>query len=332
MSAGIAAGLGALGSIGSGIAGAISQNNASKRASRIAEQAAGRFYDFADPDYQAMLLQLEELKSQGQLTPEMEAAILQDPSLMSQVSQDPRLQKAQMDALSTLANISNEGGMDPQAALALRESQIQTQGAARGSREANLMNAAQRGVSGSGLEFVSNQMADQNASNQAELTGLQQAGMANERDLSTLNQYADLAGTMGQRDVNLQSEKAKAQDAINQFNSQMRADVQQRNVGAKNVAQERNLGEQQRIADQNTLLRNQQQQYNKSMEQQKFDNSLSRAQGAAGISNAQIGAATAAGQNAANLWAGIGQTVGGVGSSLANYYAKKDDEDKKPIK
>ena len=214
--------IGAAGAIGSGIIGANASNNASKRASRTAAEASQNFANIQDPNYEEMKLKLDMLVQQGVISPEEQFAILQDPSMMAGVQKDPRLAKAEMDALSTLANINEHGGMDPQAQLAIAQAQAQTGQAARGAREANLTNAAQRGVLGSGLEFVSNQMADQDAATQANLLGLGAAAAGNQRQLQALNDYGNFANTLSGQDLALQESKARSQDAINQFNTTLR--------------------------------------------------------------------------------------------------------------
>jgi hypothetical protein len=301
---------------GAATAGAVASNKASGRASRTAERAAQRFYDIDDPDYEAMKLKLEELKSQGVLSPEQEEAILQDPSLLQNVAQDPRLAKADMDALATLSSIANSGGMDAQSQLGFEQARGKAEAAARGSREANLLNAAQRGVSGSGLEFTSNQMADQNAANQYSMEGLAKAAEGNKRDLDALGALIGQTNTLSSRDLELQASKAQAQDAINKFNTQTRQGVQSTNVGANNAAQQYNLGEKQRLSDQNTVLRNSQQQYNSNIGQQKFQNDMDRARGAAGLTGAQVAAQTAAGQNLSQSLGGLGQAALGVGGAI----------------
>lgn len=307
----------AIGAIGSGIAGSIMQNNAAKGAQHLARDASNRFYDINDPDYEAMKLQLEDLKNQGMITPEQEQLLLQDPSAMQQIHDDPRLRQTELDSLSKLAGISSEGGMDAQARLGLAQAQMAGQQQARGARDANLQNAAQRGVAGSGLEFVSNQMADQNAANQSQMVGLQNAAAANQRDLSALGMLGSQANTMSQNDFSNQARIAQAKDAINNFNTMSAQGVQQRNIAAQNNAQAANLANQQQIANQNAMIHNSQQQYNKSLEQQKFQNEMDRARGAAGLAPLQASATQASGQAMGNLFGGIGQTVAGLGSAYA---------------
>lgn len=317
-------------SLAGGIAGAVSNNNASKRAANTAAQAAQSFRDIQDPDYEAMRLALEEYQLTGRVTPQLEQLIQQQQTAMNNMQpEDPRLRQAEMDALSTLANISNNKGLDAQARLTMEEARLKNATEARGARQANLTNAAQRGILGSGLEFVGNQMADQNAANSNYLMGLQQAGLASQRDLEALQQLTGLSNTVQNRDFSQAAAKAQAQDAINRFNAQMSADTQQRNIAALNQAQAANLAAQQKIADQNVALRNQQQTSNKAIAQQKFQNDLEKTRGAAGLAPAQMGAQTAQGQAYANAAAGLAQGASGIltnvynnqqGSAMDNYY------------
>jgi hypothetical protein len=233
-----------------------------------------------------------------------------------------------MDALATLANISGQGGMDAQSQLAFQQALNQSGQAARGARAANLSNAAQRGVAGSGLEFVLNQQADQDAANQAQMAGLSQAAAANNRSLDALRSMADLGGTLTNRDLGLKTRQAEAADAINRFNTENRQNVAQTNMNTFNQAQAANLANRQDIANKNVTARNYAQEKNKSLEQQKFDNNMRRAQGAAGLSGQQAAAAGAQGQAAANLWGGLGQTALGAAGTIYANSQKSDQTDK----
>lgn len=308
------------------VAGGVAANNASKRAARTAQSAADRFYDFDDPNYEQMRLKVEELKSQGLISPEEEQAMLQQATELNGVQTDPRLKTAEYDALDQLSRISSEGGMDSQAKLGMEEASIAGQGQARGARDANLLNAAQRGVSGSGLEFVSNQMADQGAANQTSMEGLHQAADANQRDLAALSGLTGLSNTMQNRDYAQQANKAQAQDAINRFNTTMQGDANQRNVSNRNNAQVANLRETQRIADQNVGLRNSANQYNSTLEHQKFQDNLARATGAGGQTPQVVGAQLAQGKAMQDMYGGLAKAGIGAGASI---YGARTPEDKK---
>ena len=166
-------------------------------------------------------------------------------------------------------------------------------------------------------------MADQDAATQANLLGLGAAAAGNQRQLQALNDYGNFANTLSGQDLALQESKARSQDAINQFNTTLRNEANQRNVEGRNIAQAANLAERQRIADTNVGLANQQQAYNRALPQQQFNNNITRAQGQAGLAGTQAQAQIAGGQQQANMWGGIGQAVSGAGSSLADYYANK---------
>ena len=74
-------------------------------------QVADYFAGLDTPDVSEMALQLEQLVQQGALSPEQAATIQQEQSQMNGISLDPKLQKAQMDALASLTDISDSGGM-----------------------------------------------------------------------------------------------------------------------------------------------------------------------------------------------------------------------------
>lgn len=309
-----------LGSIGAGIYGNMQANNRAKSAQQTAIDAQNRILGVQTPDYNQMQLQLEQLVQQGVLSPQMEQSILQNPSAANElIQQDPRLRQADLDALSTLSNISNSKGNDAQAQFATQQAMNQAQGQARGARMGNLQNAAQRGVSGSGLEFVSNQLADQGGANQAQMAGLQNAAASQSRNLQALQGLTGLTGQMNSQDFARQQAVARARDQISQFNTLTQQDVQRRNVGAQNQAQAQNLANAQQIANYNVGLSNQQQQYNKQLPEQQYKDKLAQMQAAAGQTGQIQGAQYQQGQNQANLYGGIGQGIAGIGSQYLNY-------------
>lgn len=332
----VSLGLG-LGSLGGGIFSSILGSGEQKKWSaeqqRNLEEAIKRIYDVKEPDINAMKISPELLSQVGELSPEAESYLLgiQIPTMSLLAAEDSRYLDPQLDALAQLGNIAREGGLDAQALSAIEAARMGNAAAARGAREANLTNAQQRGVAGSGLEFVLNQMADQNAANQNNLFGLQQAAYANQRDMDALNQMANLAGTMSERDLGLELHRADAQDAINRFNAQMVQGVQQRNVAGRNMAAAQNLGERQRIADTNVGIKNYGQEYNAKLPQQNFENQFKKASTAAGTTAGTSQGISQAGQAAGNMWGGIGQGLTGTaGAFFSNMYGqKKEDEEKK---
>jgi hypothetical protein len=95
------------------------------------------------------------------------------------------------------------------------------------------------------------------------------------------------------------------------------------NTQAKNAAMAQNLSEKQRVSDANTATRNQQQQYNKSLQQQDFENKYKKAGGVStGLNNQALGY-----QQAGQATQQFLGTLAGAGASVA----KSDERDKKNI-
>lgn len=222
------------------------------------------------PTIAQMSIKLQSLVQQGVLTPEMADTFLQEATAYSQM--DPM-------ARNELVQTIKDKGMDPQARAALHQLQQTTGEQERGSREAILQNAQERGVAGSGIEMAANLANQQGSATRMANQGFQAAADANQRQLQAVQGLATM-----------DSQKAAAQDAINQFNAANRQSVENQNTLWGNQAAEKNLAEKQRIADTNVATKNQQELYNKGLHQQAFQNQFGVAQANA---NASLGQANA---------------------------------------
>lgn len=285
-------------------------------------QTADYFKELELPSVGDLELQLQQLVQQGVLTPEEAQAEFMGRSEMDGVSIDPAYKKAQMDALLGLQDIS-DGGLTAMDEVNLNKIRNEELTAARGQREAILQNAAQRGISGSGLELMSQMQNQQDAATRSSQRDMEVAATAQERALQALIQGGQLGGQMQAQDFNQQAQKAQANDAISQFNTQNKQAVNMANVNARNQAQAQNLAMKQDVANQNVATQNQQQQYNKQLLQQNYENELKKRQGQAGIAQ---GNAQAAGQNSQNTANANNQLIGGlIGAGTAGLLAKKKD-------
>lgn len=230
------------------------------------------------PEIAQMKIKLQEYVQQGLLTPEMADQYLQQATEFGNM--DPM-------ARNELVEMVESKGFDPQSRAALHELQGITGEQERGSREAILQNAQERGVAGSGIEMASQLANQQGAATRLANQGFQAAADANQRQIQAVQGLASM-----------DAQKAAAQDAINQFNSANRMNWAQN-------AEQKNLAEKQRIADANVDTKNQQELYNKNLYQQKFQNDMAK-QGA--YANTLLGGAqntTDIGKNkaeAANKW------------------------------
>lgn len=221
------------------------------------------------PKISQMKVKLKDLVQQGILTPEMADTFLQEASAYE--SMDPTARNALMETVESK-------GFDPQSRAALNDMQQEVGAQERGAREAILQDAAARGISGSGIELASQMSNQQGNATRLANQGFQSAADANARHMQAVNSLS-----------NMDSQKAAAQDAINQFNAANRQSVENMNVGARNSAAAQNLAEKQRIADANVMTKNAQEMYNKGLYQQDFENRFGKGQA---LSSANLGQAS----------------------------------------
>lgn len=251
----------------------------------VAQKAADSYKNVSLPDIEKMKLQLEELVSQGEISPEEAAVILQETNAFENVSTDPRLRESQLKALSGVEEIVNGQGLTAADRANINKVQSENARAERGSREAILQNAQQRGVGGSGLEIAAQLQNSQESAQRNADAGLEISKQAQQRALEALNQQASMSGNLRSQDYNEQAQKAQAQNTINQFNAANRNAASMANTQARNTAQATNLQNKQNIANANTAQRNAAQQYNKQLEQKGFENNLALTAGKTGAMN-----------------------------------------------
>lgn len=248
------------------------------------------------PDIEKMKVNLEQLVSQGILSPEQAQAASVDRNAYNSIIQDPRLKNSQLAALGKVEDIANSG-MTATDRAAMNDIQSQNSSAERGSREAILQNAQQRGVGGSGLEMLAQLQNSQNSATRAADAGFDVTKQAQQRALDAIGQQSSMATNMRGQDNSEQQAKAQAANSIAQFNAQNRQATNTNNTNTNNAAQSTNLSSAQNLADTNTNTRNTQQQYNKSLIQQDYNNRIGKAtavSGALGKEGAQEDAEKAA--------------------------------------
>lgn len=270
------------------------------------------------PGIQQQMVDLQQLQDQGQISPQLEQQIQQQSSQMNGISTDPRLKQAQMQALAQMQQIGNTG-LNATDRQALMQARLGTDQAAQANQASIMQNMAMRGQAGSGNELAARLAASQAGTNSASNQGLDVASQAQARALQAMSQAGSMAGNIRNQDFGQQADVARAQDAINAFNTQQRIANQQRNVGAQNQAQYYNLGEKQRVSDSNAGIANQQELHNKGLYQQQYQDQLSKAGAMAGQYNTQAGQDYKNAQNTSNMWSNIGQGAGKGFAGLSQY-------------
>lgn len=287
------------------------------------------------PTLQDLSITLQKYVQQGRLTPEEAIAQLQEQSAMVGIKLPPQVLKIQYDTLNELTDIVNNKGLTPIDRAAIANIQTELDTAARGQRLATQQSFAQRGLSGSGMELVQQQMADQAAAQKGSQAGLNIAAQAQQRALDALRQRGAYATDVGTQELNRQKSIAEAQDAISRFNAAAKQQAELANVQRRQSVQEQNLKEKQRIADANVLQAQKQQEADAAARQTAFENRLKQAT-SAGAVIAEAGKGVASAQETKKAASGSAMddlgTLVDIGTTLYGIFSDEDmKKDKQPL-
>ena len=302
-----------------GVLGQEASAGARKGAENNAKAALDAITSVQLPDIEKMRLALEQYQATGQMTPEMENAINLGDTALRNVQLDPKYNEYQMSALKRMADVSEKGltEMDRAQLQQMLNSNAQQNQA---QQKQILENRAARGMGGSGNELAAQLAGSQAQSNRGSNEALQLAALAAQRKLDATSGLGNMVQQAQNADYQRQAALQGQRDTIGQFNAQQQQNVQQRNIAARNQAQQANLQNQQNIANANVNTRNQQQQFNRGLEQQQFNNQMTRS---GALANAYGNMANVNQQQAnaqANMYSQIGS---GVGGGLLGAFAKK---------
>lgn len=297
-----------------GIGNYMASKSASDRAMMLQQQNFKQWMDMAIPDPEAQKVALERFVNQGELTPVMQKAIAQDPSAFQNIVTSSENKAAQNKALSQLSQIGEQGGLRLQDKAALQDAMLHGQAQEKANRLGIVDEMGRRGLSGSGYDVAARLSGQQGVADQQANSSLKVAANAQDRALQAIMGAGKMATDYRNQDFGEQAQKASAADRINAFNTANLRDVNAANVGAQNYSNEQNLKNKQRISDQNTSLSNSEQQYNKGLIQQQYDNELKRMAGASG----QIAGMAASEREAGKA---LGNTISNIGGAASNYAA-----------
>jgi hypothetical protein len=315
----IAGGASLLGGLGSFLA----NSSAADRAEMLQNQALRNWIGVNIPDPKDQQIALQKFVQQGELDPKLETAIKSDPSQFKDIVTSAADRTAQNRALSEIQNIGMRGGLRLQDKAALQDALLQQQTQDRANRQSIESDMARRGLGGSGFDVAARLQGQQGTSDQAARNSLGVAASAQDRALQALMQSGQLATQYRTQQFGEEAQRAAAADAVNRFNTQNLQDVQQRNIGSQNAAQAANLASRQKIADQNTAQANYEQEYNKKLLQQQYEN---QAQKAAGMSGQYQGMANTEMQRGQALGNTLSNIAGGA-SNIATTIASKNTLD-----
>lgn len=316
LGAAIGGGLGLI----SGFLGAGAQDRAQAEANARYNAQRARLDSIAIPQAEELRLQLQQYLSAGEYNPELEQALSLGPSAMQQVQTDPRLVQHQQRNLEALQQIADSGGFDPSVKADLNQGLRRLMQDKTAQAQALQQQAQMRGVSDSGVALAQQLLAGQSGANQEAEMMERLAAQAYQNRRGALGDASELAAQLRQQGFSEQQAKAMATDAIDKFNVSMASDVNQRNVGNKNLAQQYNLAQKQRIMDSNVDISNRQQAHNQAVNQTMFENKL-RKEGLLSDSDTKMAnMALNQGQREADKYAGA---AGAIGSGLNAYLQYK---------
>lgn len=309
---------------GANLLGGFMGSKDAKKAAKAQADASARIQAMYDaisiPTIADQSLQMEEGQVLGNYNPMLEQLLNQQASAMEGVNPSPEYKEMQLNALRKMSGIGQDG-LDEGDEAAFREAQRAVSNDAQAQQASILNNMAQRGTLGGGMELAARLQGAQDSANRLSSAGDKLTQDARARALQALTQTGSMAGDLRGQDFNEQEKVARARDAINQFNVQNQQQLQSRNVNEQNRAQLANMQARQAMADSNLQMRNNEQKYNKELQQQHFRNQMSKVDGqsgaAQGVGNAQAGIHNAN----ANMWSGIGSTLGNVATAYSSAQA-----------
>lgn len=216
--------------------------------------------DLPLPEYENLINQY--LQSVGQLSPETYDA--QISGQFRGIDEDPAAEQMQLRNLGRLEDIA-EQGLPLEDRLAADEAQRAVAQEGGRAREQIMANLARRGRSGSGAELAAKLAGAGDQENMARGMGTDIARESMNRRLAAIGQLGSEAGQYRGQNIGKEAQISQMQNKYNEFLSSFNTQAAANAARQRNLAQEYNLGNRQRIADQNvanqfagTQARNQQ--------------------------------------------------------------------------
>jgi hypothetical protein len=172
------------------------------------------------------------------------------------ITEDPRTRDYQMQALSRMQQLADQSA-GSQEALG-RYNAVSDANSVAAQQNAGIRNQmAMRGQGGSGMEFVLQQQAAQNAANRAQAAGLNAAQQAALQRLQGTQGVMAGASNVRGMDANVAGQNADIINRFNMYNTGMRNQTNNANVDMGNAAGMRNLNTQQGLMGTNAGINNQ---------------------------------------------------------------------------
>ena len=298
---GIGAGLGALG---------LFDSDEDPMATQL-EYAKQQFEALGNPPDLSYELALKQFREAGQLSPEQEEAYRLNYSNIAGIQEDTTGRDTQLEALNLLKQRGRGLGTEERAAFNEMRDQAQRDAEAKRAQIMNQM--AARGQGGSGAELLSALQGAQSANTELSKQGDRMAATAAQNALGAISQAGQLGSSLRSQDYGAQMDKARALDALAQFNTQNAQNVHQRNISAMNQAQAANLQNKQNISNMNVQQANTETQRQAQAQRDYWNDQYKIAAGKAGM--ATNSASMYAANQKPNEWQQLGTALNTFGQA-----------------
>lgn len=230
-------------------------SEAQKQQIKLLTQAADAIKAVGVPSEEALQVSYEKLKEGGKLSPETVNFVEMPESEFKKINADPKLKQVRLEALTKMQEQAARG-ITPEIEAAIRQQEAGRAQELSSATKSILEQQAARGMAGSGAGLIAQLNAAQQQANRASLDAdrINSLLFSNQRD--AIARAEQLAGKLSQEDIGLRSDQARAQDQINQLNSQLSNQYRRAAADARNEAQKFNLQREQYVSDFNVGLTN----------------------------------------------------------------------------
>jgi hypothetical protein len=273
-----------------------------KQAAGMTQAALDAFKNLYVPTIEEQKILLENPELVGLLE-----NINQQDTRLAEVQTDPRLREAMMASLDELSK-QGQVGLSSADLAALNQIRRSQAGANQAANAQIMGEMAQRGSLDSGNQIAMQMASAQRQADQASQQGDRLAEMSMQARRDALSKRGNMAAQLQAQDFNQVTQKASAQDIIDQFNIQGKRSNQQYNIGTKQDLEKIRAG--------NVNI---QEQYNKGLPQTQFANQSQKASGLAGqyanMANMYNQQAASKAASEANKWQAIGNAAGMIGGA-----------------
>jgi hypothetical protein len=226
-----------------------------KKAIAAAEEAQSIIDAVGAPPDTAKAIILNKFKSVGLETPELEQAVDIGVSKMGEYKEDPRFKEAGVKALEKMMQQS-EQGLTAQDRLALREIQQEQERSTQGKLAQIRQEAQMRGMGGAGADLAAQLSAAQSGAERGLSSAMQVGAQAQQAKIAGIQRAAEMASGLRSADLATAQSTLGAKDQFGRFKAEEAMARQQRNIAAKNIAEQRNIARTQELANLDTAAAN----------------------------------------------------------------------------